>query len=137
METSLHRDLKALYARDDAQFEVSLGNFRIDAVSGGRLVEIQHGSLAAIRPRKCGDRNEMIRWHITLGRIKLIPARAQRASISSVAPADANDPGSTQMARVLNCASPANAATKIPAVKPNRLPQSTGPGRRSARSTKT
>ena len=51
METSLHRDLKALYARDDAQFEVSLGSFRIDAVSGGRLVEIQHGSLAAIRDK--------------------------------------------------------------------------------------
>jgi hypothetical protein len=51
METSLHRDLKALYAGDDAQFEVSLDGFRIDAVSGGRLVEIQHGSLATIRDK--------------------------------------------------------------------------------------
>ena len=48
METSLHRDLKTLYAGNDAQFEVSLGGYRIDVMSGGRLVEIQHGSLAAI-----------------------------------------------------------------------------------------
>jgi hypothetical protein len=51
METSLHRDLKTLYADKDAQFEVSLGDYRIDVLSGGRLVEIQHGSLAAIRDK--------------------------------------------------------------------------------------
>ena len=51
METSLHRDLKTLYAGRDAQFEVSLGDYRIDVMSGGRLVEIQHGSLAAIRDK--------------------------------------------------------------------------------------
>lgn len=51
METSLHRDLKALYAGKDAQFEVSLGDYRIDVVAEGRLVEIQHGSLAAIRDK--------------------------------------------------------------------------------------
>ena len=51
METSLHRDLKTLYAGQDAQFEVSLGGYRIDVMSGGRLVEIQHGSLAAIRDK--------------------------------------------------------------------------------------
>ena len=51
METSLHRDLKALYADANAQFEVPLGNYRIDVVTGGRLVEIQHGSLAAIRDK--------------------------------------------------------------------------------------
>ncbi len=51
METSLHRDLKTLYAGQDAQFEVSLGGYRIDVVSDGRLVEIQHGSLAAIRDK--------------------------------------------------------------------------------------
>ena len=51
METSLHRDLKTLYAGKDAQFEVSLGGYRIDVMSGGRLVEIQHGSLAAIRDK--------------------------------------------------------------------------------------
>jgi len=51
METSLHRDLKALYAGEDAQTEVTLGAYRIDVVSGDQLVEIQHGSLAAIRDK--------------------------------------------------------------------------------------
>ncbi|OHB83712.1 MAG: hypothetical protein A2V98_07995 [Planctomycetes bacterium RBG_16_64_12] len=51
METSLHRDLKALYAGKDARFEVALDRYRIDVVSGGQLVEIQHGSLAAIRDK--------------------------------------------------------------------------------------
>lgn len=51
METSLHRQLKALYAGDEAQTEVPLESYRIDAVNGGELVEIQHGSLAAIRDK--------------------------------------------------------------------------------------
>jgi hypothetical protein len=51
METSLHRDLKSLYAGRDAQLEVTLGEYRIDVVSGDQLVEIQHGSLAAIRDK--------------------------------------------------------------------------------------
>jgi len=51
METSLHRDLKALYAGRKARFEVALGAYRIDVVAGDQLVEIQHGSLAAIRDK--------------------------------------------------------------------------------------
>lgn len=51
METSLHRQLKALYAPDDDSIEVPLGNYRIDAVRGDELIEIQHGSLAAIRDK--------------------------------------------------------------------------------------
>ncbi len=51
METSLHRELKTFYAGTDAQFEVPLGEYRIDVVSNGMLVEIQHGSLAAIRDK--------------------------------------------------------------------------------------
>ena len=51
METSLHRALKTLYAGQDAQFEVSLGGYRIDVMSGSHLVEIQHASLAAIRDK--------------------------------------------------------------------------------------
>ena len=51
METSLHRDLKLLYAGEEARFEVRLGSYRIDAISDGRLVEVQHGSLAAIRDK--------------------------------------------------------------------------------------
>ncbi len=51
METSLHRELKSLYADDRGRTEVRLGDFRIDALDGDRLVEIQHGSLAAIRDK--------------------------------------------------------------------------------------
>ena len=53
METSLHRQLKEIYAKDgmDAQIEEPLGNYRIDVVRNGELIEIQHGSLAAIRSK--------------------------------------------------------------------------------------
>ncbi len=51
METSLHRELKRLYAGEQAQTEVRLGQYRIDAVTADGLVEIQHGSLAAIRDK--------------------------------------------------------------------------------------
>ncbi len=51
METSLHRQLKAHYAGDDGVVEVVCDGYRIDAVRGGELIEIQHGSLAAIRDK--------------------------------------------------------------------------------------
>jgi len=51
METSLHRELKCHYAGREARTEVVLDGYRIDAVRGGRLIEIQHGSLAAIRDK--------------------------------------------------------------------------------------
>jgi hypothetical protein len=51
METSLHRQLKAIYAGEAAQVEQRLGDYRIDAVRPGELIEIQHGSLAAIRDK--------------------------------------------------------------------------------------
>ena len=51
METSLHRELKLLYAGRRARFEVPVEGYRVDVVSGGRLVEIQHGPLAAIRDK--------------------------------------------------------------------------------------
>ena len=40
METSLHRQLKALYAGDDGSQEVVCEGYRIDAVRGGELIEI-------------------------------------------------------------------------------------------------
>lgn len=49
METSLHRCLKMHFARPGAQYEVPLGAYRIDVFNPDELVEIQHGSLAAIR----------------------------------------------------------------------------------------
>ena len=51
METSLHHELKAVYANDDAQLEVTLDSYRIDVMLEDTLVEIQHGSLAAIRDK--------------------------------------------------------------------------------------
>jgi hypothetical protein len=49
METSLHRQFKARYAGRSAHVEAPVGPYRIDVVRRGQLVEIQHGSLAAIR----------------------------------------------------------------------------------------
>ncbi len=51
METSLHRQLKESYAREAADVEVTMGPYRIDAVCDGELVEVQHGSLVAIRDK--------------------------------------------------------------------------------------
>jgi hypothetical protein len=51
VETSLHRELKRLYAGAGARTEVRVDGFRIDALCDGELIEIQHGSLAAIRDK--------------------------------------------------------------------------------------
>jgi hypothetical protein len=51
METSLHRELKRIYAGEAARTEVRLGRYRIDAMVGEELVEIQHGPLTAIRDK--------------------------------------------------------------------------------------
>ncbi|MCA9125587.1 MAG: hypothetical protein KDB22_00815 [Planctomycetales bacterium] len=52
METSLHRQLKVLYAANEAQVEVCLDGFRIDAIAQcGELIEIQHASLGALRDK--------------------------------------------------------------------------------------
>ncbi|HEY1601681.1 MAG TPA: hypothetical protein VGG64_18920 [Pirellulales bacterium] len=48
METSLHREMKLLYAGAAARTEVRYGRYRVDAVVGDELVEIQHGRLGAI-----------------------------------------------------------------------------------------
>jgi hypothetical protein len=64
METSLHRQLKALYAGDDGRQEVVCEGYRIDAVRNGELIEIQHGSLAAIRDK--------IRRLLTRHRVRIV-----------------------------------------------------------------
>lgn len=51
METTLHRQLKSLYAGTEARTEQRLDGYRIDAVRGDQLVEIQHGGLSAIRTK--------------------------------------------------------------------------------------
>jgi hypothetical protein len=62
METSLHRQLKSLYGGPDAQLEVRVDDYRIDAVADGRLVEIQHASLGAFRDkiRSLVERHEVL-----------------------------------------------------------------------------
>lgn len=49
MEFSLHRQLKEMYAGDDADTEVRRGQYRVDVVRGSELIEIQHSGLASIR----------------------------------------------------------------------------------------
>jgi hypothetical protein len=51
METTLHRQLKALYAGPKADCEVRIDGYRIDAVVSGRLIEIQQASLSALRAK--------------------------------------------------------------------------------------
>ena len=51
METSLHQALKRRYGGKDDRFEAALGNYRIDVISQGHLVEIQLAPLAAIRDK--------------------------------------------------------------------------------------
>jgi hypothetical protein len=51
VETSLHRELKEFYCDDAAAREVTIGGYRIDAVVDGALIEIQQGSLAALRKK--------------------------------------------------------------------------------------
>jgi hypothetical protein len=51
METTLHRQLKELYADDPDQREVAVDGFRIDVVRGKELVEVQSASLSAIRDK--------------------------------------------------------------------------------------
>jgi hypothetical protein len=58
METTLHRQLKLAFAGPKSKFEQRLGRYRIDVVTGRRLIEIQHSSLAAIW-RKCADLLEL------------------------------------------------------------------------------
>lgn len=51
METALHQQLKRRYADNQEQFEVPLGRYRIDAIAGDWLVEIQNGTLSSIRDK--------------------------------------------------------------------------------------
>jgi hypothetical protein len=55
MESSLHRELKQIYAGAAGRVEVRYGKFRVDVViedeCGEELIEIQHGPLSAIRDK--------------------------------------------------------------------------------------
>ncbi|MFN0055811.1 MAG: hypothetical protein ACKV0T_27015 [Planctomycetales bacterium] len=49
METSLHRQLKEFYCGNAAAHEVRVGEFRIDAIVEGQLIEIQQAALGALK----------------------------------------------------------------------------------------
>jgi hypothetical protein len=51
METTLHRQLKAVYCDDPDGREVVVDGYRIDAIVGGELIEVQQAGLAAIRDK--------------------------------------------------------------------------------------
>jgi hypothetical protein len=70
METSLHRQLKALYCGEESRQEVRVDGFRIDAVDRGRLIEIQQASLAALRDKV---RSLLVRHDVTV--VKPLAAR--------------------------------------------------------------
>lgn len=54
MESSLHQQLKQCYADGSGETEVVMGRYRIDAIRGDELIEVQCASLSAIR-NKCKD----------------------------------------------------------------------------------
>lgn len=70
MESTLHRQLKQLYADDDTGVEVVVDGYRIDAISEGRLIEIQAASLSSLAPKV----KTLVRDHaVTV--VKPLPAR--------------------------------------------------------------
>ncbi len=82
METSLHKQLKELYALRSDGTEVQLHGFRIDAIGKrGELVEIQHASLGALRNKalKLLDAHPRLRLRI----VKPIVARKRIVTLSA------------------------------------------------------
>jgi hypothetical protein len=51
MESTLHRQLKRLYAPSDDETEVVVDGYRIDAIADDRLIEIQAASLSSLVPK--------------------------------------------------------------------------------------
>ena len=86
MATSLHEQLKALYAGDNGEREVRLGRYRIDVVRDDLLIEIQHGGLAAIRNKV----RSLCRKHDVLV-VKPIVARKQLVKL--------DEPGGEEISR--------------------------------------
>lgn len=80
METSLHRCLKTHYAQPGAKYEAKLGSYRIDVLNPDELVEIQHGSLAAIR----GKILHLLREH----RVRVVKPLIARKTIVRLASRD-------------------------------------------------
>jgi len=85
METSLHRQLKALYADESTHREVTLDGYRIDAIVEGRLIEIQYGSLGAIRDkvRTLLDAHDVLVVKPLVSRRYLVKRKRKRGKVVS------------------------------------------------------
>ena len=85
METSSHRELKLLYADRHARVEVPVAGYRIDALDGDWLVEIQHGSLAAIRDkvRKLLTKHQVLVVKPLIARKTLVRRRKKGGAVAS------------------------------------------------------
>jgi hypothetical protein len=91
LETQLHRTLKAHYAFNPEQQEIRVGRYRVDAVDQeGRLVEVQHAGLSAIRDKiadllKRKHRVRLVKpivankWIVTLDERTRVPQRRRRS----------------------------------------------------------
>lgn len=51
METTLHRQLKERFMEEGSEIEVKVERYRIDVVTGDRLIEIQRSGLSSIRDK--------------------------------------------------------------------------------------
>ncbi|MCA9139748.1 MAG: hypothetical protein KDB00_23410 [Planctomycetales bacterium] len=78
METSLHQQLKLHYAADASQTEVVVGRYRIDAIRGDELIEVQCASLSAIKSKI----NALLRRH-TVRVVKPVVLRTRIAKKKS------------------------------------------------------
>jgi len=81
MEFSLHRQLKERYATDGAECEVRLGRYRIDVVRDDVLIEVQLGSLSAIRDkvRRLLQSRRVLVVKPIVGRKRLLTQRRRKA----------------------------------------------------------
>lgn len=82
LETSLHQQLKSLYATDDSKTEVVFRGFRIDAISeDGELIEIQHASLGALR-----DKTRELLAPRSRNRLRIVKPIIRRKKLTTVCP---------------------------------------------------
>ena len=94
METSLHQQLKTLYACDASKTEVNVRGFRIDAIAeDGELIEIQHASLGALRDKtrkllsaRTGDRLRIVKPIVRRKRITTVCKKSGEVLRSRMSP---------------------------------------------------
>jgi hypothetical protein len=78
LETTLHKQLKDEFCDPGAQLEVKLGRYRIDVVSGNRLIEIQRSGLSAIRDKI----NRLLSQGYTVDVVKPLVTRKRLVKLS-------------------------------------------------------